>query len=844
METVHLIDLSSRNHVIKHLLETQPVLFNERFQSFDQTFYNETHTVDRLISTHAYVLKHLDHFNLLKKTLDYDSSIQQALLFLDLLDRYQLNLDTLPTSTELEKEKTFLLKLIAEVVARPYKTLKPISKRMLVHPFYQELYHKNLLKDCPSISIPKHTPTIRAFKTLNVRQEVSALIEIINAETPDSLLILCGNTKYLNELKRQESKLISSLSYLNDSETNFVFASFYYFVDSLMTNNMESFINFLDINIFNLNHAASLIDVINRYQLDFSRFQTEFVNLESIDLSMFQNRYDQIDEINRVKDTVLQLQNMIKTTQLFPVSILLSDTFDLFASRLKKKQILELKGALENLLPHLTQDNFLSILKDSLLSPQKKSTTLSKYLVADANFQPIYPFETCVFLGMTQRNYPNFRSMTGLFGESYVEKIQGFPSLVERIEFHQQQMNSFLTCSDKLYIFSPQIDYQGKAYETPFEIDDFLNKKDINYESIYLKESLGFDNPINNLDRSISRQLFFRDNKLYGSISSFEIFFKNSYQYFIEQGLKVREKNYIDLDVQTIGTISHDVLENLVRRYEKDYPNHQPDLIEFLQPYSQSLTQLYPSRVAFFKFSFERLAKSLSRTLDRLNLLEQNSLLRPKQDYLEFKYSDFQLFDDLEVYLVGFIDRIDENETSYVIYDYKSSFKKLEDKKLFEGQQLQLITYALVFNKLYNKLCTGVYYINLKEAYESFAPYHYTSTKGLSLSEHPINKPLSGYTFNLESTDPLSKMILSLKQDKEGNITDLHNLDFYKKHFYYLYKLLLDHLNEGLITRVNVEDSYFYYKDHERLSSWFMSLETISDEINRRYKIEENSDEV
>lgn len=844
METVHLIDLSSRNHLIKHLLENNPVLFNERFQSVDQTFYDETNTIDRLFLTKEYVIKNLSHFSLLKETLQFDTSIQQALSFLDLMDRYQLNLDTLPTSTPLEQEKTLLIKLISKIANRPYKTIKSVSKKIVVHPFYQELYHKELLSDYPMIQIEKHHPKIRAIKTLNVRQEVSVLIDIINKEQPESLLILCGNTKYLNELKRQESALFSQLSYLNNSEINLVFASYYYFVDALVNSNIESFINFLDINIFNLDQAASLIDVIQRYQLDFNRLISEFVNLDTIDLSMFQNRFDQISEIDRVKKTVFKLQQMIKTINKSTVFTLLSDTFDLFASLLKKKQALELKGILENVLPHLTDNNYLSVLKDSLLSNQRKSSVLSQYLVADATFQPIYSFETCVFLGMTQNNYPNFKSMTGLYGESYVEKIRGFPTLVDRIEFHQQQMNTFLSCSKNLYILSPQIDYQGKAYETPFEIDDFLNKNSINYETVYVEESLGIANPINNLDPLLSKQLFFKDNKLYGSISSFEVFFTNSYQYFIEHGLRVRKKNYIDLDVQTVGTISHDVLENLVRRYEKDYPNHPQDILEFLQPFCDSLIKLYPSRTNYFTFSFARLKKSLERTLERLSLLEHASSFRPNNNLLEYNYSNLQLFDNLDVYLVGFIDRVDEYKTHYVIYDYKSSFKKLEDVKLSEGQQLQLITYALVFNKHFNKTCTGVYYINLKEAYESFVPYKYSPTKGLSNNEIPSNKPLSGYTFNLESNDSFADMVLSLKFDKDGNITNLNTLEVYEEKFFYLYKILLDHLNEGLITRVNADDTYFYYKDHERLSSWFESSEKISDEITRRYKIGENSNEV
>lgn len=844
METVHLIDLASRNHLIKHLLKTQPVLFNHRFQSFDQTFYQETSTVTRLFETHQYILKHLDQFVLLKETLHYDNSIQQALSFLDLMDRYQLNLDRLPTSTALEQEKTILIKLISEVAVRPYLRTNLASTQLVVHPFYQELYHKYLLKDLISVPLQQQQPTIRAIRSLNVRQEVSVMIDQINEEQPESLLILCGNDKYINELKRQESKLSFPLSYLNKSEVNIVLASFYYFIDSLATSNMESFVNFLDINIFNLEHTASLIDVIYRYDLDFNRFKTDFIHLDAIDLSMFQNRFDQAQEINTVKKTVVTLQKMIQSINCLTVSTLVSETFSLFSSLLKKKQALQLKQALEDLLPHLTDDNYLNILKSSLLSNQKQTIVFSNYLVADSTFQPSYAFETCVFLGMTQNNYPNFNSMSGLYGESYVEKIEGFPSLMDRIEFHQQQMLSFITCSKKLYIFSPQIDYQGKAYETPFEIDDYLNKNGISYETIYLEEPLGIDNPINNLDSSVARQLFFKDNKLLGSISSFEIFFKNSYQYFIEQGLRVREKNYIDLDVQTVGTISHDVLENLVRRYEKDYPHHPQDICDFLKPYYHSLKQLYPSRIDFLKFSFERLNNSLSQTLIRLNRLEQSSSFQPHKDFLEFKYSDFKLFDDLEVYLVGFIDRMDTDNTNYVIYDYKSSFKKLEDKKLLEGQQLQLITYALVYNKLSNKTCTGVYYINLKEAYESHSPYHYTPTNGLSKTDFPVDKPLSGYTFNLESGNPLTEMIQSLKLDKAKTIKNLHNLEFYSNQFYYLYRLLLELLNEGLITRVNVDNSYFYFKDHERLSSWFPVIETISEEINRRYRIEENNYEV
>ena len=75
------------------------------------------------------------------------------------------------------------------------------------------------------------------------------------------------------------------------------------------------------------------------------------------------------------------------------------------------------------------------------------------------------------------------------------------------------------------------------------------------------------------------------------------------------------------------------------------------------------------------------------------------------------------------ILLYGYIDRIDASQSSFVIFDYKSSDKDLSLQDFDAGLALQLITYTIAYEATSGSLPAGCYYISLKTSPQTALAY-------------------------------------------------------------------------------------------------------------------------
>ncbi len=245
-----------------------------------------------------------------------------------------------------------------------------------------------------------------------------------------------------------------------------------------------------------------------------------------------------------------------------------------------------------------------------------------------------------------------------------------------------------------------------------------LREQGYDREICALTKGLGYTNQVRPLDQRMVRLLYGKE--LIQSVSRLETFAKCRYAYFLRYGLGLLEREMYHVDVRDIGTILHQVMEDVFIRVRdtrhndwKELPeNDRDDMVaEAVRRAAGDNTGTFFEDFARNRYMYqmvERMAKRSVKTLHRHlklgtmqpGLIEKN--FDTRLDSVE-RYQ-FELDTGMKMYLRGKIDRVDVEEEDGIVYikvlDYKSSSKDLKANQILSGLQLQLLTYSAVAYEL------------------------------------------------------------------------------------------------------------------------------------------------
>lgn len=316
-------------------------------------------------------------------------------------------------------------------------------------------------------------------------------------------------------------------------------------------------------------------------------------------------------------------------------------------------------------------------------------------------------YNTLFILNSSQNTFPGFSPLSGVFDENYVALISGFPTLDQRYQYHLNQMLLTLRQAHKVIIFRPLNEFNGKSIESSLDIDDYLRFQS---QSFKLVEADNYTHAFDNLTPLQAKQLYTHNNILNGSVSALEKYIGCPYAYFLRYGLKLYEPMELGFNVAKIGSLNHAILEKLVQEKGKEYTKtNQQELEVLIRPYLQDMHVLFPQIP--FELMQKRLLSNMMWNLKQLDEIESHSSNLPSE--VEMRFEHLYNFKPVGLYLTGIIDRVDHNETTFTILDYKSSTKKLDPAKVFSGQQLQLCTYLTHLAENQNKRPLGAFYYAL-----------------------------------------------------------------------------------------------------------------------------------
>ncbi|EKU94071.1 ATP-dependent helicase/deoxyribonuclease subunit B [Alloiococcus otitis] len=239
--------------------------------------------------------------------------------------------------------------------------------------------------------------------------------------------------------------------------------------------------------------------------------------------------------------------------------------------------------------------------------------------------------------------------------------------------------------------------------------------------------SLDFKNIPVPLGEKLAQDLYGKD--LYLSVSQLETYYKDPYNHFLQYGLKLKDRDQLELTPAESGSYYHDILDQVISEViasKQDLADIDPaDLEDLAQDRARNLLEdpRYKVLSASNQMAFirDQLLKNVNRRLKSTHKHFQSSHMRPYLTELNFGLGssdtslpayEIPLSDQSTVYLRGKIDRVDlmsdpnrgEDHKYLQIVDYKSSKKSLKASELNAGLSLQLLTYFDTVLKYYDQL--------------------------------------------------------------------------------------------------------------------------------------------
>ena len=449
--------------------------------------------------------------------------------------------------------------------------------------------------------------------------------------------------------------------------------------------------------------------------------------------------------------------------------------------------------------------------------------------------EEIYNKTNLFVLNPNIKNYPGFKGREGFLNEQVLESTN-YPSIEKRYQ-HHAKAHAYLEKSANTFYLLPGSSIDGKANE----FEETLLQYDV--YNIAIPDNPTFVLNEHALDEQTAHAAFFEKNVLHGSISSFEKYFNCPYCYFLNYGLDLYIDRETKCDAAAAGTIVHKVFEKLVDKYHKEYYNAtEEDIDEILNQYQERYTLVLPTQIELNDAMLKRIKQTVLNELIFIKSMELNTIYQPKET--EYPFKETIVSDGIdEVVLKGVIDRVDEAGPLFRIIDYKTSDHDLKPADILQGLQLQLLTYALIYQKVTDKHPIGQFYLNVTKPKSKIDNFKYSKTGGVveklvtdeMISENFMKAhQLKGLVFALdENLDQDENHIKTGRKDAR-----MIDLDLTRKYIKDIYLYLLKTIRSGEIPVRPVEGACQYCEYHSICHFKGLELKKLDQPIEGQLKKE------
>lgn len=218
------------------------------------------------------------------------------------------------------------------------------------------------------------------------------------------------------------------------------------------------------------------------------------------------------------------------------------------------------------------------------------------------------------------------------------------------------------------------------------------------------------------------------ENLIEISASQLENYFKCPFYEFLNNTLKINERNKPDILAFDIGNILHEILfkyYSCKKQISDVYNFCKDEVFKFVNKDERLKLNLNsPILVS--------LIDEAVRVVNAVNYIDENSTFVPMKFEYEFKGVTALKLNNISI--KGKVDRVDISDDLIRIIDYKSGRAEASLKELFYGNKLQLFLYASAIENILNKHIVGSFYLPLRNDYSASDKNRYMF-KGYFLNE-------------------------------------------------------------------------------------------------------------
>jgi len=253
----------------------------------------------------------------------------------------------------------------------------------------------------------------------------------------------------------------------------------------------------------------------------------------------------------------------------------------------------------------------------------------------------------------------------------------------------------------------------------------------------YIHSASAYTNSVEQISKEKVRKLY--GDKLYFSISKLEKYVECPFAYYVQYGLKAKDRKVFAISAPDLGSFMHSVIDEFskivenrsIKWYEIDEAWCIETVSEIVDKEAKEVSGGIFDSSPRYRYFTERLKRVLIRTI--LIIIEhlKRSGFQPIGYEVGFDNKaayppiEIELSNGEKVKLIGRIDRVDkltlEGKDYYRIIDYKSGNKDFKLSDVYYGLQIQLLTYldAILTNEEIKdkepKIPGGVFYLRIHD---------------------------------------------------------------------------------------------------------------------------------
>lgn len=395
----------------------------------------------------------------------------------------------------------------------------------------------------------------------------------------------------------------------------------------------------------------------------------------------------------------------------------------------------------------LTIDKYLQIIKVGLKNSGlgKIPGTQDQVILGDVERSRSHKVNSAFIIGLNDGAFPSVNRDEGFFNDNDrlmlehdgIELAKG--TLENLYEENFNIYKSFTTAEQRLYLSYSSSDGEGKSLRPSMLIiklkkiyPKLIEDSDVTDEVIS-NTNIEYNNNPNKIDKENIEKLY--GNNLVTSVSRLEKYRSCPFSYYLQYGLKLKEKEELKIQSFNTGSFMHEVIDSFF-----DYVNSENIDLPFLLEDDLQIEKIVDSIIedkltlnkntiftvtAKYKVLVSRLKRIVSKALKYIieGLVHSDFDVSGTEIEFdkkgEYKPIILKLDNGKRVEIRGKIDRIDtanSEDGKYVrIIDYKSSAKNIDLNEVYAGIQIQLLTYLDAVCKQEDFIPAGVLYFSLIE---------------------------------------------------------------------------------------------------------------------------------